>query len=79
MFICTMYTVSFCLPFFRKCALKIYLLEAVRSVHGIDEVKAKNLLQFAQQSDKRTQTRYFLFTKRSEKRENITVASLIYV
>ena len=40
MFIRTMYTLSSCLPYFRKCAPKNFLLEAVWSVHGIDGVKA---------------------------------------
>ena len=49
------------------------------AVRGIDEVKAKNVLSFGQQSHKRTQTRYFLFTTYSEKCQNITMASLTYV
>ena len=46
-------------------------------VSGIDEVKAKNVLPFGQHSHKRTQTRSFLSIKRSEKCENITMASVI--
>ena len=36
------------------------------AAHGIDEVKAKNMPPFGQHSDKRTQTRYLLFTKHCE-------------
>ena len=46
------------LPYFRQCALKTKL-------RGIGEVKTKNVLPFGQYSDKRTQTKYFLFTKHS--------------
>ena len=34
------------------------------AVRGIHQAKATNVLPFGQHSDKRTQTRYFLFTKR---------------
>ena len=51
----------------QKIRTKKWFIES-GPVRGIDEVKAKNLLPFGQHSQKRTHTRYFLLTKRSELR-----------
>ena len=76
---CTVYTLPSCLPYFRQCALKTQFVGSF-AVRGIDEVKTKNVLSFGQHSKrKRTQTRYFLFTKHSKKCENVTMASLTCV
>ena len=50
---------SSCLPNLRKCELK-QLFAGSGAVHGIDEVKAKNVLPFGQHSHKRTQTRHYI-------------------
>ena len=45
------------------------------AVHGISEVKLKNVLSFGQHSDKRTQSRCFQFTKQSEQLYPLDVRS----
>ena len=45
------------------------------AVHGIGVVKGENGIPFGQHSDKRTQTRYFQFTKQSEQLYPLDVRS----
>ena len=65
-------------PYFRKCALSKLFVESCAG-RAINEVKAKNVLPFGQHSHKRTQTRYYFFTKHSERCEKIAMASLTYL